>query len=148
MDKLNKRSDDGDAFIPESAQKSGTSDGVAELLAEQYLRDASGDGSDETIRDEEVPEELGGPFVETRADEEFGATGKPAGVGLQNHGRKRRPNVPFRDPLPRAVGPLAVAGPDENSGNAEAVLGLEKGSRLEPVVTVASPTRKRRRLRG
>src|SRR5664279_1403148 len=39
----NERSDGADAFIPESDQTSGTSDDLAELLAEQYLREASGD---------------------------------------------------------------------------------------------------------
>jgi len=39
----NERSDGADAFIPETAQISGTSDDLAELLAEQYLREASGD---------------------------------------------------------------------------------------------------------
>jgi len=39
----NERSDGADAFIPETAQISGTSDDLAELLAEQFLREASGD---------------------------------------------------------------------------------------------------------
>ena len=39
----NERSDGADAFIPETAQISGTSDDLAELLAEQYLREASCD---------------------------------------------------------------------------------------------------------
>ena len=39
----NERSDGADAFIPEAAQISGTSDDLAELLAEQFLREASGD---------------------------------------------------------------------------------------------------------
>lgn len=39
----NERSDGADAFIPETAQVSGTSDDLAELLAEQFLRQASGD---------------------------------------------------------------------------------------------------------
>ena len=142
MDNLKKRSDDGDAFIPESAQISGTSDGVAELLAEQFLRDASGDGNDETTRDEEVPEELGGPFVETRASEEFGSLGKGEDTHLPNQGPKRRPNIPLRDPLPRAVGPLAIAGRDETSEDGEAGMGSEKGSIMEPEIKIDSPLRK------
>jgi hypothetical protein len=39
----NERSDGAEAFIPESAQISGSSDDLAELLAEQFLREASGD---------------------------------------------------------------------------------------------------------
>jgi hypothetical protein len=86
MSKLKQeRSDGGDASIPESAQISGTSDGVAELMAEQYLRGASGDESEEDTRDEEVPEELGGPFVESRPEEEFGSTRKVALPACPEH---------------------------------------------------------------
>ena len=64
MSKLKQeRSDGGDAFIPESAQITGTPDGVAELMGKQYLRGASGDESEGDTYDEEVTEELGGPFV-------------------------------------------------------------------------------------
>jgi hypothetical protein len=52
-----ERSDGADAFIPESAQISGASDDLAELLAEQYLREASGDDNDKGARDDLVSEE-------------------------------------------------------------------------------------------
>ena len=58
-----ERSDGADAFIPESAQVLGTSDDLSELLAEQYLREASGDDSEEGARDDLVPEELGEPLA-------------------------------------------------------------------------------------
>lgn len=58
----NERSDGADAFIPASAQLSGTSDDLAELLAEQYLREASGD-------ENESP--LATPTSDESAEDEF-----------------------------------------------------------------------------
>jgi hypothetical protein len=57
-----ERSDGADAFIPESAQNSRTSDHLAE--------------SEKGGRDDVLPEELGGPFVESGPDEEVGPTRK------------------------------------------------------------------------
>jgi hypothetical protein len=112
----NERSDGADAFIPESDQTSGTSDDLAELLAEQYLREASGDESEEGARDDVVPEELGGPFIESRPDEEFGATRKKErGDHIRPDGTGRWAGVPTRNPLPQAVGPLAIPSPDEDA---------------------------------
>ena len=51
-----KRSDGGDAFIPESAQISGTPDDLAEFSGEQYLRQALDDDIGEGSRDEELTE--------------------------------------------------------------------------------------------
>jgi hypothetical protein len=157
MSKLKQeRSDGGDAFIPESAQITGTEDGVAELMAEQYLRGASGDEGEDDTRDEEVPEELGGPFVETRPQEEFGSTRRADDPSVQSKGTRQPTTHPLRIPLPQAVGPLAVAGPDEE-GDAGAYasdrigvpmaasevraarLGSETGSVMEPDVEIASP---------
>ena len=56
----NERSDGADAFIPETAQISGTSDDLAELLAEQYLREASCDENEGPLAipgSDEDPEE-------------------------------------------------------------------------------------------
>jgi len=112
----NERSDGADAFIPESAQISGASDDLAELLAEQYLREASGDESEEGARDDVVPEDLGGPFVESGPDEEFGSTRKKeSGDHIRPDGTVRWAGVPTRNPLPQAVGPLAVPSPDEDA---------------------------------
>jgi hypothetical protein len=153
------RSDGGDAFIPESAQISGTSDGVAELMAEQYLRGASGDECEEDTRDEEVPEELGGPFVESRPEEEFGSTREAEDTStLSKHGKgTRQPAThPLRIPLPQAVGPLAIAGPDEDVDEGESAsdrigvplaasevraagLASETESRMEPDIKIESP---------
>jgi len=157
MSKLKQeRSDGGDAFIPESAQISGTSDGVAELMAEQYLRGASGDECEEDTRDEEVPEELGGPFVESRPEEEFGSTRKVEDLSTHSKGTRQPAIHTLRIPLPQAVGPLAVAGPDEDADEGESVsdrigvamaasevraasLASETGSTMEPDVKIESP---------
>jgi len=159
MSKLKQeRSDGGDAFIPESAQISGTSDGVAELMAEQYLRGASGDECEEDTRDEEVPEELGGPFVESRPEAEFGSTRQAGDASpLSKHSKgTRQPAIPLRIPLPQAVGPLAIAGPDEDVDEGESAsdrtgvplaasevraarLASETESRMEPDIKIESP---------
>ena len=157
MSKLKQeRTDGGDAFIPESAQISGTSDGLAELMAEQYLRGASGDECEEDTRDEEVPEELGGPFVESRPEEEFGSNRKSEDTTIQSKGTRQRTTHPLRIPLPQAVGPLAVAGPDEDADDGESAsdrigvpmaasetraarLASETGSVMEPDIKIESP---------
>ena len=157
MSKLKQeRSDGGDAFIPESAQISGTSDGVAELMAEQYLRGASGDESEEDTRDEEVPEELGGPFVESRPEEEFGSTRRVEDTGTRGKGTRQPTAHSLRIPLPQAVRPLAVAGPDEDVDEGESTsdrigvplstsevraagLASEIGSIMEPDIKIESP---------
>jgi hypothetical protein len=157
MGKLKQeRSDGGDAFIPESAQISGTSDGVAELMAEQYLRGASGDECADDTRDEEVTEELGGPFVESRPEEEFGSTRKAEDTSTHSKGTRLPATHPLRIPLPQAVGPLAVAGPDEDADDGESAsdrigvpmaasearaarLASETGSVMEPDIKIESP---------
>ncbi|HET6150675.1 MAG TPA: hypothetical protein VFH68_24255 [Polyangia bacterium] len=68
------RSDDGNAFIPDPEDgPARTSDDLAENLAEEYLQGATSGGEPmaEEQNDEVVPEELGGPFVETSGREEF-----------------------------------------------------------------------------
>jgi hypothetical protein len=157
MSKLKQeRSDGGDAFIPESAQKSGTSDGVAELLAEEYLRGASGDECAEDTRDAELSEELGGPFVESRPAEEFGSTRKAADTSTQSTGSWPPSPPPLRIPWPQAVGPLAVAGLDEDGDDFGAAADrytrtfsslearaaswvAERGSSMEPDIKIESP---------
>jgi hypothetical protein len=156
-----ERSDGADAFIPESAQISGTSDGLAESLAEQYLREASGDDSEDGARDDVVPEELGGPFVESGPQDEYGPTrqGRSDGdVEVDDAGRLA--SGATRNPMPQAVGPLALAGPDEEAQEAQdetpeqndnrssltasevhqASLEAESGSRMESPVEVDRPS--------
>ena len=68
-----QRSDDANAFIPDpEGGPAHTRDDLAESLAEDFLQAAtSGEDVAEESGDEVVPEELGGPFVETSASEEF-----------------------------------------------------------------------------
>jgi hypothetical protein len=68
-----QRSDDANAFIPDpEGGPAHTRDDLAESLAEDFLQAAtSGEDVAEESGDEMVPEELGGPFVETSASEEF-----------------------------------------------------------------------------
>ena len=69
-----QRSDDGNAFIPDPEDgPARTRDDLAENLAEEYLQGATSGGEPmaEEQNDMVTPEELGGPFVETSAREEF-----------------------------------------------------------------------------
>ena len=152
-----ERSDGADAFIPESAQISGAVDDLAELLGQEYLREASGDEREEGVRDDEVSEELGGPFVESGPQEEYGATGKGRENGYAVEDETRWfVSGPTRNPMPQAVGSLAIAAPDEDTQDTEdegpekarnesplaasearqASLGAESSSRMEPAVEI------------
>jgi hypothetical protein len=104
------RSDDGNAFIPDpEGGPARTSDDLAENLAEGFLLGAT---QDEDADDDEalegfVPEEIGGPFVETSAAAEFaeGTDGSnPAGAE--------------REPLPRS-GPGLVLDPESDEDEEE-----------------------------
>jgi hypothetical protein len=69
-----QRSDDGNAFIPDPEDgPAHTRDVLAESLAEDYLQGATSGGEPmaEEQNDMVTPEELGGPFVETSARDEF-----------------------------------------------------------------------------
>src|SRR5262245_30227561 len=69
------RSDDANAFIPDpDGGPARTDDDLAESMAEEFLEAATrGNEVAEEVLDEVVPEEIGGPFVETTAAEEFAA---------------------------------------------------------------------------
>jgi hypothetical protein len=68
-----QRSDDGNAFIPDpEGGPARTSDDLAETLAEGFLQGATqDDDAEDAALDGFVPEEIGGPFVETSALAEF-----------------------------------------------------------------------------
>jgi hypothetical protein len=103
MARQRRNTRDGDAFIRESDQVSGAHDDLAEYLAEGFLLSAvSGESSEEDTRDQVVEEELGGPFIEASSVQEFGATRFSDGDDTGE-----------ASPLPTALGPLAIAGPDE-----------------------------------
>jgi len=54
---------------------SGRDDDLAEMLGEEFVRSVtSGEEQGVELRDEEVPEEEGGPFVETSGQKEFANT--------------------------------------------------------------------------
>jgi hypothetical protein len=97
-----RRTDGGDAFIRDPGDGPAvTSDDLAESLAEGYLRSAtSGEDLTDEILDQVVPEEIGGPFVETSAADEFAG-----GTDGSN------PEDADAEPLPRAVSGL-VQPPD------------------------------------
>jgi hypothetical protein len=68
------RRDDGNAFLPDPQQgaHARASDDLAEVLGEEYVASATtGEDVNEEFRDEIVPEELGGPFVEAPARTEL-----------------------------------------------------------------------------
>jgi hypothetical protein len=94
-----QRSDDGNAFIPDpEGGPARTSDDLAETLAEGFLQGATQDedGEDAAL-DGLVPEEIGGPFVETSASAEFAD-----GTDGSN------PADAKREAMPRPVGGLSL----------------------------------------
>jgi hypothetical protein len=67
------RTDDANAFMPDpEGGPAHIKDDLAESLAEEYLQSATrGSEAADELMDGVVPEEIGGPFVETSAAEEF-----------------------------------------------------------------------------
>jgi hypothetical protein len=67
------RRDDANAFLPDpDGGPARAPEDLSETLAEEFVHSAtSGDDRDEEILDAAVPEEIGGPFVETSAEEEL-----------------------------------------------------------------------------
>jgi hypothetical protein len=89
--------EDGPAIIDDS---------LAENLAEEYLESATrGEDAVEDAHDEVVPEEIGGPFVETSAADEFAHD-----IDAAN------PEDAEREPLPRPVAGLVQAPPERDEG--------------------------------
>jgi len=91
------RSDTADAFIADPSDGPvNVSDDLAETLAEEFVRSATtGEDTGDEVRDQFVTEEIGGPFVESTADEEFAD-------GLD----ESNPADTIPEPHPRAVGSL------------------------------------------
>lgn len=67
------RADDGEAFVHDPhGGPAHSKEQLGETLAEEFLQSAtSAQEVSEEVRDALVPEELGGPFVQHSADEEF-----------------------------------------------------------------------------
>jgi hypothetical protein len=97
------RQDRADAFIPDPEDgPAHVNDDLAETLAEQYIAAAtSGEDTSDEVMDQVVSEEIGGPFVETSAEDEYGTEPDES-----------NPVDALAEPLPRAVHGLARR-PDE-----------------------------------
>jgi hypothetical protein len=95
MNPRNKRSDDADAFLPdpEGGGAAHSDDDLAESLAEEFVSAAtSAEEASEDVRDEILTEELGGPFLEVPASDEFDRAPDAS-----------NPEDADREPFPRAV---------------------------------------------
>ncbi len=100
---FHQRSDDGTAFMPDpEGGPARIADDLAENLAEDYLQAATQGMEVEEDHDQVVPEEIGGPFVETTAAEEFAHDTDGA-----------NPEDASREPLPRPVAGLVMSAPED-----------------------------------
>jgi hypothetical protein len=98
-----QRSDDGNAFMPDPEDgPARIRDDLAENLAEDYLQAATQGMEVEEDLDQIVPEEFGGPFVETSAAEEFALDTDEA-----------NPEDASREPLPRPVAGLVLSAAED-----------------------------------
>ena len=96
---VHQRSDDGNAFMPDpEGGPARIPDDLAENLAEDYLQAATQGMEVEEDHDQIVPEEIGGPFVETTAADEFAHDTDEA-----------NPEDASREPLPRPIAGLVMA---------------------------------------
>ena len=102
-----QRSDDGNAFMPDPGDgPARIRDDLAEDLAEDYLQAATQGMEVEEVHDQIVPEEIGGPFVETSAADEFAHDTDEA-----------NPEDASREPLPRPVAGLVMSAPEDEEGD-------------------------------
>ena len=102
-----QRSDDGTAFMPDPENgPARIRDDLAEDLAEDYLQAATQGMEVEEVHDQIVPEEIGGPFVETTAADEFAHDTDEA-----------NPEDAAREPLPRPVAGLVMAAPEDEESD-------------------------------
>jgi hypothetical protein len=95
MNHRNHRQDDANAFLPdpEDGGPSHVDDDLAETLAEEFIVAAtSAEEPGEDVRDEVLTEELGGPFLEVPASEQFDSSPDAS-----------NPLGSDREPFPRAV---------------------------------------------
>ncbi len=71
-DPVEAAAEDDPRSMPEQAMFDPEVDDLAEMLGEEYVRSVtSGEEQGVELRDEEVPEEEGGPFIETSPRKEF-----------------------------------------------------------------------------
>src|SRR5262249_8274296 len=111
-----QRPDDGNAFMPDpEGGPARIQDDLAESLAEEFVNGATrGSEPDDDALHGVVPEERGGPFVETSAAEEFA-----------NDTDEMNPPDAEPEPLPRPIAGL-VSAPEE-----ERELELEEAEEAE-----------------
>jgi hypothetical protein len=103
------RTDDANAFMPDPEGGPATiADDLAENLAEEYLQGATQGSDAEEDHDQVVPEEIGGPFIETSAAEEFA-----------HDTDETNPLEAEAKPLPRPVAGLISIPGDEDSEESE-----------------------------
>lgn len=105
------RSDDGDAFIKDpwgGHTRAKTNDELAETLAEQFVGSATMAQSNDAFDDVAYPEEVGGPFITTRARLEFAR-----GVDASN------PVDAEAEPLPTATSGLVGEAHEEEEQEPE-----------------------------
>lgn len=109
-----ERSDSADAFIPDPGEGPAVVDEeLAESMAENFVRAATSTGeTDEQSRDELTEEELGGPFVQTSAAEEFAIDDADD-----------LPPDSTREPLPQAVAGLVQMPEDDEAVDAAVAAG-------------------------
>jgi hypothetical protein len=102
------RTDDGTAFMPDPGGGPAViNDSLAENLAEEFLESATrGEPVVDDVLEEIVPEELGGPFVETTDGDEFAS-----GTDGAN------PADAEREPFPRPVAGLVQQPPEDEEGD-------------------------------
>ena len=104
---FHQRSDDANAFMPDPEDgPARIRDDLAENLAEDYVQAATQGMEVEEDHDQIVPEELGGPFVETSAAEEFALDTDEA-----------NPEDASREPLPRPVAGLVLSAPEDEEND-------------------------------
>lgn len=99
------RSDDANAFMPDpEGGPARIDDDLAENLAEEFLQGATQGTDAEEDLDQVVPEEIGGPFIETSAAEEFA-----------HDTDESNPLDAEAEPLPRPIAGL-ISIPSEETG--------------------------------
>lgn len=96
MNEMRERSDDADAFIrhPDSRRHTTTHDDLAVTLGQEFVTSATTgeDVADEDL-EQEVPEDVGGPFLESDASREF-----------DPHADASNPAGATKEALPTAMG--------------------------------------------
>jgi len=103
------RPDDANAFLPDpDGGPAHTDDDLAESLAEEFLDAATSGAEAEEELNAVIPEELGGPFVETSAAEEFA-----------NDVDDMNPIDAEPEPLPRPVAGLVSLPEEEEEGEGD-----------------------------